>query len=100
MSRVALALAAGMVALFSVSAMAADPKLQMGIPVSPNGGTTSIHQWGGVDDAFSVDPDGGPKSDRPSQHAAPMAHNQDDQDSDGDGDGDPGMDHSDEVLSI
>ena len=99
MSRTALALAAGVAALFSVSAMAAAPKLQMGIPVAPNGGNASIDQWGGIDDAFAVDPDGGAKAAPSAHNHAPMAHNQGDENSDGDDDG-PDTDHSDEVLRI
>jgi hypothetical protein len=93
-----IALAAGsMAALFSVSALAAVPHTQMGIPIAPNAGKASEKQWGGVDDAFAVNPDGNVVVAAPSRGQA-MMQDQDDRDSDSDDDPDP--DHADEVLPI
>jgi hypothetical protein len=36
----------------------AQPPTVSGIPVSPYWGVTGIDQWGGVDDAGALDPDG------------------------------------------
>ena len=99
MSRVVLALAAGgMAALFSLSASAAMPRTQMGIPIAPNGGKASERQWGGVDVAFAVNPDGGSEATLPSRHRSAITQDQEDRDSDAD-DG-PDTDHEDEVLPI
>jgi len=99
MSRVALTLAAGtLAALVSVPASAAEAAVnQFGLPIAPQGGKASIHQWGGVDDAFAVNPDGDQAPMRPHHHAGPLAQSQDDQ---GDDPGDPDPDHADEVLPI
>jgi len=97
MSRIALAAVAAV--LLSGSVAVAEPHSQMGMAISPNGGNASIHQWGGIDDAFSVNPDGDANADAKPHGAASMAHNQDDNSGD-DGDGDPGTDHSDEILRI
>jgi hypothetical protein len=100
MSRVALALAASVLAAsFSLPAFAAELAVNtFGIPIAPRGGTASIHQWGGVDDAFAVNPDGG-EAPAPSKHSmAPLAQNQDDSDDNDPGGPDP--DHFDEILQI
>jgi hypothetical protein len=99
MSRVALVLAAGtLAALVSVPASAVGPAVnQFGLPISPQGGNASIHQWGGVDDAFAVSPDGEQAPVRPHHSAGPLAQSQDDQDDDP---GAPDPDHGDEVLPI
>ena len=101
MSRVALVLAVGaLAAMVSVSASALEPAVNhLGIPIAPQGGNTSIHQWGGVDDAFAVNPDGNDTPVRAHHHPSALAQNQDDQDRDNDP-GDPDPDHSDEVLGI
>jgi hypothetical protein len=99
MSRVVLALGVGaLVATISLPVYAAGPAINMfGLPIAPQGGNSSIHQWGGVDDSFAVSPDGehapAPKSDK----ASSLAQNQDDADNDP---GDPDPDHVDEVLPI
>jgi len=101
MSRVMFALAVGaMAALVSLSAEAAGTN-HMGIPIAPGGGKTSLHQWGGIDDAFAVNPDGDADAPAPQKAGRPsaMAQSQDDQDS-ADGDDDPDSDHGDEVLAI
>jgi hypothetical protein len=99
MSRVAFVLAAGtLAAMVGIPASAGEPAVnQFGIPIAPQGGNASIHQWGGVDDAFAVNPDGDDAPARQHHHAGPLAQNQDDQDNDP---GDPDPDHLDEVLSI
>jgi hypothetical protein len=98
MSRIAFALASGaLVALISLPASAAQNVGKNGMPISPNGGKASIHQWGGMDDAFAVSPDGeDAKAD--AKKAGPMAQSQGDAD-DQDGD-DPDGDHESEVLAI
>jgi hypothetical protein len=99
MSRVVLALAAGsMAALFSLSASAAMPHNQTGIPVAPNGGNASVKQWGGVDDVFAVNPDGDAEAAMPPRHRSAITDDQGGQDSDSDGD--PDTDHDSEVLPI
>jgi hypothetical protein len=99
MSRVAFVLVAGtLAAIVSVPASAAEPAVgRFGIPIAPQGGNASIHQWGGVDDAFAVSPDGDQVPARPHRHLGPLAQNQDDADNDP---GDPDPDHVDEVLGI
>ena len=99
MSRVAFVLAAGaLAAMVSVPVSAAELAVnQFGLPIAPQGGNASIHQWGGVDDAFAVNPDGGEAPARPHHRAGPLAQNQDDQDNDP---GDPDPDHAEEILSI
>lgn len=99
MSRVAFVLAAGaLAAIVSVPASAAGfPVNQFGLPIAPQGGNTSIHQWGGMDDAFAVNPDGAPAPVRPHPGVGPLAQNQDDEDNDP---GAPDPDHVDEVLEI
>lgn len=106
MSRVAFVLAAASLAAMigPVSAASpAEPQVNVfGIPVAPQGGNTSIHQWGGVDDKFAVNPDGD-EAPAPKAHAmSPMAKDQDDSDSDADANdpGDPDPDHFGEVLPI
>jgi len=99
MLRVMAALVAGsLAALISVSASANQPKTFMGFPIAPNGGKASEKTWGGVDDAFAVNPDGDTEEAQPSRHAG-ISHDQADQD-DQDGDDGPDTDHVDEVLPI
>lgn len=102
MSRLAFALAPGaLAAVLSLPAFAAQVHTNhLGIPIAPNAGNKSLHQWGGVDDAFAVNPDAGETSVTPQKGRMPdtMAQNQDDQDQDGDDD--PDTDHTDEVLAI
>ncbi|HUJ46489.1 MAG TPA: hypothetical protein VLV55_05100 [Rhizomicrobium sp.] len=99
MSRVMAALVAGsLAALISVSASANQPKMYMGIPIAPNGGKASEKTWGGVDDAFALNPDGDADEAQPPRQAG-ISHDQADQD-DQDGDDGPDTDHSDEVLPI
>ncbi|HEY4115441.1 MAG TPA: hypothetical protein VGM17_15400 [Rhizomicrobium sp.] len=99
MSRVVIALAAGgMAALFSLSAFAAVPHTQMGIPISPNGGKASVKQWGGVDDSFAVDPNGDVEATAPPRHGSATMEDQGSQDSDSDDN--PDADHADDVLPI
>jgi hypothetical protein len=100
MSRGVVAFAAGVLAAsFAVPAFAADLVMNsFGIPVAPQGGNASVHQWGGVDDAFAVNPDG-EDAPVPAKHKmSPLAQNQDDSDDNDPGDPDP--DHFDEVLPI
>jgi hypothetical protein len=98
MSRVAFALvAATSAALFVVPASAGQPaNSPFGLPIAPNAGKASIHQWGGIDDAFAVNPDGDEAPARAPHKVAPMAQSQDDQV--GDDPGDPDTDHADEIL--
>ncbi|MFL5237478.1 MAG: hypothetical protein ACJ8EL_07720 [Rhizomicrobium sp.] len=100
MSRVLAALAAGaLAASFATFAFAAEhPTNSFGIPIAPQGGTASIHQWGGVDDRFAVNPDGDSAPARPHQKPSALASDQDDGNADDPGDPDP--DHFDEVLPI
>jgi hypothetical protein len=102
MSRVAFVLAAGVLAaMVSVPASAAQPAVNhLGIPIAPEGGNASVHQWGGVDDAFAVNPDGDEAPVRAHRQFGPLAHDQDDQEQDQDDPGDPDTDHSDEILAI
>jgi hypothetical protein len=99
MSRVAFVFAAGaLAALVGGPVAAAEPAVnQFGLPIAPQGGKASIHQWGGLDDAFAVNPDGDQTPVRPHRHAGPLAQSHDDQDDDP---GDPDPDHGDEVLPI
>ena len=101
MTRVAFVLAAGALAVtMALPAFAAEPPLNaFGLPIAPQGGKTSIHQWGGVDDAFAVSPDGDEAPVR-SHHgrADALAENQDDPDDDIPGD--PDTDHENEILPI
>lgn len=100
MSRVAFALMAAMsAALFVGPASAGQPapaSSPFGLPIAPNAGKASIHQWGGLDDAFAVNPDGDEAPARTPHKVAPMAQSQDDQV--GDDPGDPDTDHADEIL--
>lgn len=98
MSRIAFALVSGAVfALISLPASAAQIVGKNGMPIAPNGGKASIHQWGGTDDTFAVSPDG--DVDAPvSKKAGPMAQSQGD--ADDDDPGDPDGDHEAEVLAI
>jgi hypothetical protein len=103
MSRVAFVLAAASLAATIASPVfAAEPVMNaFGIPIAPRGGNVSIHQWGGVDDQFAVNPDGDAA---PAPAAQPMspangADDEADADSNNQG-GDPGTDHSDEILLI
>jgi len=70
-----------------------------GLPIAPNGGNASLHQWGALDDAFAVNPDGDEAPVKPSKHFAPMAQDQGDQAGDDDP-GDPGVDLDNEILAI
>ena len=100
MSRVPVVLAAGIVAAsFVTFAFAAEQATNsFGIPIAPQGGNASIHQWGGVDDGFAVNPDGDSAPARPHGKSSSLAS---DQDNANDGDpGDPDADHLDEVLPI
>src|ERR1051326_7966922 len=99
MSRVAVLLAAGILAAtVSGPASVAEPAVnQFGLPIAPQGGNASIHQWGGVDDGFAVNPDGDEAPVRPHRHVGALAQDQDDQDNDP---GDPDPDHFDEDLAI
>ena len=100
MSRIAVALAAGVLAAsFAVPTFAAEPAADnSGIPIAPQGGNASVHQWGGVDDAFAVNPDGD-EAPAPGKHkVSPLAQNQDDSDDNDPGGPDP--DHFDEILPI
>jgi hypothetical protein len=101
MSRVVFVLAAGtLAAMISIPASAAEPAINhLGLPIAPQGGNASIHQWGGVDDSFAVNPDGDEAPVRAHHRFGPLAQNQDDQDEDNDP-GDPDPDHADEVLGI
>ena len=101
MSRVAFVLAAGaLAAMMSIPASAMERAVNhLGIPIAPQGGNASIHQWGGVDDAFAVNPDGDEAPVRGHRHPSALAQNQDDQDQDNDP-GDPDPDHFDEVIGI
>jgi hypothetical protein len=98
MSRVAF-LAAAMVAALVVPA-AADESVAsgFGLPIAPNGGKASIHQWGALDDAFAVNPDGDDAPAKPTHKFAPMVQDQEDQS--GDDPGDPDPDHAGEVLPV
>lgn len=99
MSRVAFALAAGALAVsFALPVSAAAPAVNaFGLPIAPQGGNASIHQWGGIDDSFAVNPDGDEAPVKAHKNASALAQNQDDTD---DGDpGDPGP-AVDEVLPI
>jgi hypothetical protein len=102
MSRVALVFAASaLAATVAGPAFAGEPALNsFGLPIAPQGGNTSIHQWGGIDDTFAVNPDGDEAPVRPHHgHANALAQNQDD-DADGDDPGDPDADHENEILPI
>ena len=97
MSRVAFVLAAASLAAMIVPATAGEPTATaLGLPIAPNGGNASIHQWGGIDDSFAVNPDGDAAPAKTSHKFAPMAQDGDDQDSDDPGD--PDTDHAGEVL--
>jgi hypothetical protein len=98
MSRVSVLLAAAAVAALVVPASAAEPPVNnLGLPIAPQGGKASLHQWGGLDDKFAVNPDGDEAPARaPHRGAGPMAQSQDDS-NDPD---DPDTDHVDEVLAI
>lgn len=100
MSRVVFALAASTVAaILSLPVSAAQPSVNsFGLPIAPQGGKASIHQWGGVDDSFAVNPDGDAAPPPRSHHqGSALAQNQ--EDSDDDDPGDPGPDDQ-EVLPI
>ena len=100
MSRVTLALAVGaMAALVSFSAESAGTN-HMGLPIAPNGGKTSLHQWGGVDDAFAVNPDADVDPPAPQKGGKPSARAQSQDDQDSDDDDGPDADHVDEVLAV
>jgi hypothetical protein len=99
MSRVAsLLAAASLAAAFAAPAFADPASNNLGLPIAPNGGKASIHQWGGIDDAFAVNPDGDEAPAKNARSSAPLAQNQDDEDG-ADAD-DPGADQTDEVLPI
>jgi hypothetical protein len=97
MSRVSTWLAAAAVAAFVVPASAGEPPVNaFGLAVAPQGGKASIHQWGGVDDKFAVNPDGDSAPAPATRSAAgAMAQSQDE----GDDPDDPGA-NEDEVLAI
>ena len=97
MSRVSTWLAAAAVAMLVVPASAGEsPVNNFGLPIAPHGGKTSIHQWGGVDDKFAVNPDGdSAPAPAPRSAAGAMAQSQDE----GDDPDDPGA-NEDEVLAI
>jgi hypothetical protein len=100
MSRVTFALAVGaMAALVSLSAEAAGTN-HMGIPIAPGGGKTSLHQWGGVDDAFAVNPDADDEAALPQKGSKPSAMTQSHDDQDSDDDDGPDTDHVDELLAV
>jgi hypothetical protein len=100
MSRVAFLLAAASLAAMIVPASAGEPALtSSGLPIAPNGGKASLHQWGALDDAFAVNPDGDVAPAKPTQHFAPMAQDQGDHAGDDDA-GDPGVDFDNEILAI
>jgi hypothetical protein len=102
MSRVAFVVAAGaLAAVVAFPACAAEPAVNsFGLPISPQGGNASIHQWGGVDDKFAVNPDGDEAPALKSHAMSGMAKNQDDSDADANDPGDPDPDHFDEILAI
>jgi hypothetical protein len=98
MSRIAFALVSGaVVALISLPASAGQSVGKNGMPIAPNGGKASIHQWGGTDDTFAVSPDGDVDA-QVNKKAGPMAQSQGD--ADDDDPGDPDGDHEAEVLAI
>ena len=99
MSRALVVLAAGALAASFTCAFAAEHATNsFGIPIAPQGGNASIHQWGGIDDGFAVNPDGDSAPARPHGKSSSLASDQDDaNDSDP---GDPDADHFDEVLPI
>lgn len=98
MSRFSMLLAAAAVAAMVVPASAGEPPVNaFGLPIAPQAGKASIHQWGGLDDKFAVNPDGDEAPVRMTHGAAgPMAQSQDDS-NDPD---DPDTDHADEILAI
>ena len=99
MSRVAFVLAAASMAAMIVPAFATDLDTSaFGLPIAPNGGNASIHQWGAIDDAFAVNPDGDDVPAKPSHKVSPMAQDQSAEDDDGPDD--PDTDHSGEVLPM
>ncbi|HEY1961440.1 MAG TPA: hypothetical protein VGG69_03390 [Rhizomicrobium sp.] len=97
MSRLSILLAAAAVAAVVVPASAAEPPTNaFGLAVAPQGGKASLHQWGGLDDNFAVNPDGA-AAPVPAPHgAAAMAQSQDDS-NDPD---DPDTAHDDDVYAI
>jgi hypothetical protein len=99
MSRVLFVLAAALAASVALPASAMETAVNtFGLPIAPQGGNASIHQWGGLDDSFAVNPDGDQAPAHANRKASPLAQNQDDQDDNDPGDPDP--DHFDEVLPI
>jgi len=100
MSRVLVVLAAGtLAASFVTSAFAAErAENSFGIPIAPQGGSASIHQWGGIDDGFAVNPDGDSAPAQPHPKSSSLASDQDEANAGDPGDPDP--DHFDEVLPI
>jgi hypothetical protein len=103
MSRVAFVLAAASLAAAIASpVLAAEPVTNtFGMPIAPRGGNVSIHQWGGVDDKFAVNPDGDTALSPAPKAMSPTNGVDDEADADSnDQDGDPGTDHSDEILLI
>jgi hypothetical protein len=96
MSRVAF-LAAAMVVAMAVPAAADESAASaFGLPIAPNGGNASIHQWGALDDSFAVNPDGDEVPAKSAHKFAPMAQDQEAQE--GDDSGDPDSEHAGEVL--
>jgi hypothetical protein len=98
MSRASLLLAAAAVAALVVPASAGEPPVNaFGLSIAPQAGKASLHQWGGVDDKFAVNPDGDEAPVRaPHEAGGAMAQSQDEANDPGD----PDSDHEDEVLAI
>lgn len=99
MSRVAFVFAVIAVAAMVTPAAADESAVSSsGLPIAPNGGKASIHQWGAIDDAFAVNPDGESAPAKSAHSLSPTAQGQDAPDSNDPGDPDP--DHFGEILAI
>lgn len=100
MSRILCMVATAVTAVLVVLPASAETAVNtFGIPVAPNGGNASIHQWGGVDDSFAVNPDAEDAPVRaPRKSASPLAKDQ--QDADSGAPDDPDSDHFGEILTI
>lgn len=95
MSRIAFVFAVITVAAMATPAAADEFAVSsLGLPIAPNGGKASIHQWGAMDDAFAVNPDGESAPAKSAHSLSPTAQDQDAQD------GDPDPDHFGEILAI
>jgi hypothetical protein len=95
----AVLLALSLTAFVGRVAAAEPPTNAFGIPIAPESGMASIHQWGGVDDQFAVNPDEGQvPATKPHHMAAPK----DDADSEADANEPEGEDpdHFDEILPV